>query len=382
MVTNSYNAAANVFNSPNPSWPTPDGVTWWSVSSVAVPGNDICGDDMSMLRLSQPMNGVCPLIPAVDTPAADNSTYKAVGFGITSPGGQTAGTRYEVSGMTVICFGASDCQDNTISSTLEWIGGSNAQQGTCEGDSGGPALDSSNRVIGTVSRGPQNACNQTVYESTSAQAAWIKSQAQAAASAGGYTVAKWVTGGATSNPANGYPCSGTTSSSSSGTTSSSSSSSGSTGGVPTDCTQADQGIGCCVGNVNYYCTTMNTVGNQNCAQSGQVCGWDSSNTYYGCVSPPASSDPSGMYPLACAGSSGSTSSGTTSSSSGHSSSSGGTADGGTGGTGGGTGAGGYQNVGNTSGCSVSSSSGSAPTSPASLAGLLLGAALVASRRRR
>jgi MYXO-CTERM domain-containing protein len=113
--------------------------------------------------------------------------------------------------MTVQCVGSSNCGDNTIAATGEWEGGSTAQKGTCEGDSGGPALDSLNRILGTVSRGPSGACNQTVYESTydsgstsTTNGAWIKQIAQQAATAGGYTPAGWVTGGATSDPANGY----------------------------------------------------------------------------------------------------------------------------------------------------------------------------------
>jgi hypothetical protein len=207
VVTPSYDAAGLIFNSANPTFPTPDGVTWFGVQTVAVPGSNICGDDMATLTLTAPMTGICPLIPAVDVQPADNASYTAIGFGITSPNGTTAGTRYRVSGMTVLCFGSSDCQDSTISATLEWEGGSTAQKGTCEGDSGGPALDSSGRIIGTVSRGPGGACNQTVYESTSGQAAWIQQMAQQAATAGGYTAAGWVTGGATSDPGNGY-CAG------------------------------------------------------------------------------------------------------------------------------------------------------------------------------
>ncbi|AKU95743.1 hypothetical protein AKJ09_02407 [Labilithrix luteola] len=205
MVTTSYDAAANIYNSSNPVWPTADGVTWWSVKSIAVPPtNDICGEDLSALTLTSPINGVCPLIPNVDTQPSDGETYEAVGFGITSPRGQTAGTRYDVTGMTVQCFGSSDCGDTTISATKEWIGGSPTSKGTCEGDSGGPALDSLGRVIGSVSRGPAGACNSTIYESYSGQAAWIKKVAADAASDGGYTAAGWVTGGATSDSANGY----------------------------------------------------------------------------------------------------------------------------------------------------------------------------------
>ena len=206
-VTTSYNAAAAKFAANSFPTASTNGPTWYSVSRVAVPGNNVCGMDMAVLQLAGSITGTCPLVPRIDAPVTMGEAYRAVGFGITTPSGQTAGTRYQVSGLSVLCAG--NCGAG-FSASGEWEGGTTAQKGTCEGDSGGPSLDSNNQVLGTVSRGPQGACNDTIYESVAAQATWIKSQAATAATAGGYAAAGWVTGGATSNPANSYcPNSGT-----------------------------------------------------------------------------------------------------------------------------------------------------------------------------
>jgi hypothetical protein len=225
-VTTSYDAINQFVGHFTGQWPQQDGVTWWTVSSVSVPGNDICGDDMALLQLSEPIKGVCPLIPRVDTPLTDGETYEAIGFGITSASDSptNAGTRRSATTMAVQC--STDCPAGQImNGTLEFQGASSTQ-GTCEGDSGGPAIDSKGRVFGSDSRGGGN-CDFAIYESVFGQAAWIKQVATAAAQAGGYSPAGWVTGSATSNPANGYcASSGTGSSSSSSSGAGASSSSG------------------------------------------------------------------------------------------------------------------------------------------------------------
>jgi hypothetical protein len=68
------------------------------------------------------------------------------------------------------------------------------------------------------------------------------------------------------------------------------------GTVPTTCAEADHAIGCCDGNVLYYCDP--TLKKKTCT-GGEVCGWDTSSSFYDCVSPPGHADPMGTYPLAC-----------------------------------------------------------------------------------
>jgi hypothetical protein len=61
----------------------------------------------------------------------------------------------------------------------------------------------------------------------------------------------------------------------------------------------NNGIGCCDASGElHYCSSSGTMHTKTCTGT-DVCGWDSSNTYYGCVSPPATADPDTMYPLAC-----------------------------------------------------------------------------------
>jgi hypothetical protein len=201
LVTPSSDAAATLLESGG-QIPVPDGVTWFAVQSIAVPGSDVCGQDLAALTLTRYVAKVCPLVPRVDANVVDGETYTAIGFGRTNPAGSTAGTRFKVSGLRVLC--AEDCADPTVSPNREWIGGTLAQAGPCEGDSGGPAVDSRGRVIGFASRGPADVCNQTVYESVYGHRKWIQRVAREAAAAGKYAPANWVKGGATSNPESGY----------------------------------------------------------------------------------------------------------------------------------------------------------------------------------
>ena len=204
FVTTSYNAAVTVLSSGRD--PTVDGQTWFSVARVAHTGSSFCGGDMAIMELTTKVPpAVCPLIPRVDSQVVMNETYRAVGFGITDPNILDPGTRHEVSGMVVQCPG--QCGPN-YAGDLEWIGGSSAQKGACEGDSGGPALDALNRVTGVVSRGRGNSCNVSAYESVFGLASWIKQQATLSAMHGSYAAAGWVTGASTANARSGYCGSG------------------------------------------------------------------------------------------------------------------------------------------------------------------------------
>jgi hypothetical protein len=58
------------------------------------------------------------------------------------------------------------------------------------------------------------------------------------------------------------------------------------------------GIGCCdASGILHYCSS-GTMKNVTCT-SGNVCGWNATKSYYGCVAPPGGPDPSNTYPEAC-----------------------------------------------------------------------------------
>ena len=76
-------------------------------------------------------------------------TVRAVGFGQNDQN-QPIGTRFRKDGIAVLAVGA------TVSPSLTPLGGNEFELGesTCEGDSGGPAIDeTSGAVVGVVSRG-------------------------------------------------------------------------------------------------------------------------------------------------------------------------------------------------------------------------------------
>lgn len=200
-ITNSPSAAAAVYGGAS-QWPTVNNTTWFTGAAISfppTPGNTICGGDLALIRLSANIDNVCPLIPRVDSQLGTNELYRAVGYGVTSPNGQRAGTRYSVSGMTVFCAG--NCAEASISDPYEWVGGAQAAKGACQGDSGGPAIDSIGRVTGAVSRGGESACNVAVYSGVFGHAQWIKDETLLAAMAGGFTAPAWASGGSTTvNP--------------------------------------------------------------------------------------------------------------------------------------------------------------------------------------
>lgn len=163
------------------------------VLTPAAPPSKICGVDQAILILADnvdPSEAV-PLVPRVDVPLAAKEKYTAIGFGITSDTANDSGTRRRLDGLTVDCVGkgCASIAGGQISTAHEWLG----DHGTCEGDSGGPALDTLNRVVGVTSRGGAN-CSTPIYGDVQSWGDWIKQTAQHAADVGGYTAPSWVTG--------------------------------------------------------------------------------------------------------------------------------------------------------------------------------------------
>jgi hypothetical protein len=166
-----------------------------TVREVVVPPDStnttFCGLDQAILILSdeiQPSEAV-PLVPRVDSQITAGEEYSAIGFGTTDDV-NGAGTRRRLDGLFINCVGTGcDADAADLSIAHEFLG----DHGTCEGDSGGPALDGDNRVVGVTSRGKAG-CASPIYGDVYSWATWIKQTAQQAAQVGGYTPPPWVTG--------------------------------------------------------------------------------------------------------------------------------------------------------------------------------------------
>ena len=169
----------------------------YKVSAVSVPndGSDICGFDIALVTLATPVPAklATPLVPRVDRPVSGGEQYSAVGFGLDTPGdGGIAGRRRARAGLAVSCIPGS-CGLGVEQN--EFVGGA----GICSGDSGGPALDGTGKVVGVVSRSGSD-CAHPVYGSVAAWKDWISGVARDAALQGGYSAPFWVESGSSDAP--------------------------------------------------------------------------------------------------------------------------------------------------------------------------------------
>ena len=141
-------------------------VEWRGVTGVLVPEVDeFCGGDLAVLVLAE-SSATAPLQWRVDEPVSAGETYAAVGYGGTDESAKEYGIRRRRDALLVECVGAT-CATTSVVPT-EWLG----PEGTCAGDSGGPALDAASRVMGVVSRA-LDGCKTIVYSAPSDHAQWL-----------------------------------------------------------------------------------------------------------------------------------------------------------------------------------------------------------------
>jgi hypothetical protein len=161
---------------------------FFAVSQVHVPpaADDVCGGDIALLILDGEFAeaSAVPIGPRLDEPVRSGELYTAVGYGLNLDEG--VGTRRARAGLEVTC-GPLDCPGSDSFTSTEFVG----DEGVCEGDSGGPALDPDGQVVGVVSRGTED-CELAVYSAVSAWRAWIREVGEEAYNEGDYERPAWL----------------------------------------------------------------------------------------------------------------------------------------------------------------------------------------------
>ena len=162
---------------------------FYPVREIAVPDNDkeLCGSDIALMILNGQFRqtSIAPIAPRLDQPAKKGELITAVGYGDALAAGDP-GTRRAVDGIQILC-GPNDCNAPQLLTQREFVG----QQGVCDGDSGGPALDSDGRVVGVASRATED-CGLAVYSAVSPWRDWIVSVAEHAEELGTYDTQGWL----------------------------------------------------------------------------------------------------------------------------------------------------------------------------------------------
>jgi hypothetical protein len=152
-------------------------------------GPDFCGRDQAILILDEPIaeEVAVPAVPRVDTPLGAPEGYYAVGYGqqFDAPNAP-AGERQRRDGLTTECVG--DCATSQITQN-EWLG----ETAVCSGDSGGPAFDLQNRVVGVASRGTSG-CESPIYGHVFSWGQWIKDTTLYATGLAGIEPPAWANG--------------------------------------------------------------------------------------------------------------------------------------------------------------------------------------------
>ncbi len=149
---------------------------------LAPEGGSICGDDLALVMTAELVE-TAPASLRLDAPPLPGEAYSAAGYGLLGEfiGGE--GTRRSRAGLHFECDTAG-CAPTLVAGEI--LG----ETGSCEGDSGGPALDSDGLAVGILSRGTAS-CETPIYETLFAHREWLREAAETASVAGDYPLPTW-----------------------------------------------------------------------------------------------------------------------------------------------------------------------------------------------
>jgi Trypsin len=182
---------------------------WHRVAAIRTPTDTaLCGGDLALLVLQDVVapTEAKPADAAVAYPLSDHTRYglteTAIGYGITSPGTNTEGTRHTRTGIAIQCIPGDaqigcDPQLAFAGNEKEFLAG----DGTCDGDSGSGAFDQASFdagafvVLGALSRGGVSndglTCIGAVYTRLDVWRDFLVGGAAEAAKSGGYPAPAW-----------------------------------------------------------------------------------------------------------------------------------------------------------------------------------------------
>jgi hypothetical protein len=110
-------------------------------------GTSICDHDLALLIIDPPLTGIPLAALNLDTAPTSGELITSVGWGITADGGSPA-VRLQRTGVPILAIAGGEADGFVVGQNEFDVG-----VDICEGDSGGPALDPENAIIGVVSRG-------------------------------------------------------------------------------------------------------------------------------------------------------------------------------------------------------------------------------------
>lgn len=158
------------------------------VEIVGLDGVDIlCGHDIVALRVARPLD-VTPLVPRLDRAPAIGEGVSVVGFGEHEPHDKSStGVRRRRDDARITELGRGTSIARGRSTRRDFV----VDEGACSGDSGGPALDRSGKILGLMSRGDVDSCSEVTYTRLDHHAVWLRAVVTRSAAERGVDPPSW-----------------------------------------------------------------------------------------------------------------------------------------------------------------------------------------------